>query len=144
MIFLKCQCNSYTTRREDAPTAEVGKGAERAHPLSSVLFARVKITVRCTSTQPCRKDIADRAGSGRVGLIVLKNTAIRENVSLQFRAELFNCSTGRPRAFHRRVGVITSTSATSPQVQFGLKLLWLGDRVRADRNRAVQWQEPST
>jgi Carboxypeptidase regulatory-like domain/TonB-dependent Receptor Plug Domain len=74
-------------------------------------------------------------------LSVLKDTAIREEVHLQFRAELFNilnranfntpnlivavlppASTtpqGNPAA-----GSITSTSTTSRQVQFGLKLLW--------------------
>jgi hypothetical protein len=66
---------------------------------------------------------------------LLKDTRIRERMSLQFRAEIFNLlnranfnqpnavvftpSGGSPTA-----GVITSTSTTSRQVQFGLKLLW--------------------
>jgi len=68
---------------------------------------------------------------------VLKDTAIRERLRLQFRAEIFNLP--RPRNFntpnlivfnsaHRRqshrqsgtAGAITSTSTTSRQIQFGL------------------------
>jgi len=68
-------------------------------------------------------------------LSVLKNTAIRENVNLQFRAELFNLLNRAnfntpnaivftPTGVSPTAGVITSTSTTSRQVQFGLKLLW--------------------
>jgi hypothetical protein len=66
---------------------------------------------------------------------VLKDTAIRERLALQFRAELFNLlnranfSTPNlivftPSGLSPTAGVITSTSTTSRQVQFGLKLLW--------------------
>ena len=72
---------------------------------------------------------------------VLKDTKLRERLSLQFRAELFNLldranfntpnlivftpptaknQTGASGA----AGAITSTSTSSRQVQFGLKLLW--------------------
>ena len=68
-------------------------------------------------------------------LSFLKNTAIRENVNLQFRAELFNlldranfntpnAIVFTPTGVSPTAGVITSTSTTSRQVQFGLKLLW--------------------
>jgi len=66
---------------------------------------------------------------------LLKDTRIREQLNLQFRAEIFNLL--KPREFQlaqrRRLyssgpsptaGVITSTSTTSRQVQFSLKLLW--------------------
>lgn len=66
---------------------------------------------------------------------VLKNTQIRERLNLQFRAELFNllnranfnqpnAVTFTPSGVSPTAGVITSTSTTSRQVQFGLKLLW--------------------
>jgi len=66
---------------------------------------------------------------------VLKDTAIRERFTLQFRAELFNLlnranfNTPNPIVFtpsgvSPTAGVITSTSTTSRQIQFGLKLLW--------------------
>jgi hypothetical protein len=68
-------------------------------------------------------------------LSFLKNTAIRENINLQFRAELFNlldranfntpnAIVFTPTGVSPTAGVITSTSTTSRQVQFGLKLLW--------------------
>jgi hypothetical protein len=72
---------------------------------------------------------------------VLKNTAIRERLSLQFRAEIFNilnrANFNTPNlivftpptatnltGLSGTAGAITSTSTTAPQVQFGLKLLW--------------------
>jgi hypothetical protein len=66
---------------------------------------------------------------------VLKDTRIRERVNLQFRAEIFNLLNRAnfnlpnavvftPSGVSPTAGVITSTSTTSRQVQFGLKLLW--------------------
>jgi hypothetical protein len=66
---------------------------------------------------------------------VLKEMRIRERLSLQFRAEIFNLlnrtNFNQPNAIvftpsgvSPTAGVITSTSTTSRQVQFGLKLLW--------------------
>lgn len=66
---------------------------------------------------------------------VLKNTPIRERMTLQFRAELFNILNKAnfntpnavvftPSGTSPTAGLITSTSTTSRQVQFGLKLLW--------------------
>ena len=72
---------------------------------------------------------------------ILKDTAIRERLRLQFRAELFNIlnranfntpnlivavlppGTSAPQG-NPAAGSITSTSTSSRQVQFGLKLLW--------------------
>ncbi len=72
---------------------------------------------------------------------VMKNIAIHERLNLQFRAELFNLlnranfntpnlilavlppGSTVPQA-NPAAGAITSTSTTSRQVQFGLKLLW--------------------
>jgi autotransporter translocation and assembly factor TamB len=67
----------------------------------------------------------------------LKDTKITEKLGLQFRAEFFNAlnranfntpnliaftsATGAPSP---TAGVITSTSTTSRQIQFGLKLIW--------------------
>jgi len=66
---------------------------------------------------------------------VLKDTRIRERLNLQFRAEIFNLLNRAnfnlpnavvftPSGVSPTAGVITSTSTTSRQVQFGLKLLW--------------------
>ncbi len=66
---------------------------------------------------------------------LLKDTAIRERLRLQFRAELFNLLnranfntpnliTFTPTGLSPTAGVITSTSTTARQAQFGLKLLW--------------------
>ncbi len=72
---------------------------------------------------------------------VLKNTAIRERLSLQFRAEVFNIlnranfntpslivftppTATNLTGLSGTAGAITSTSTTARQVQFGLKLLW--------------------
>jgi hypothetical protein len=72
---------------------------------------------------------------------VLKDTRIRERLSLQFRAEIFNLldranfntpnlivftppTAANPTGLSGTAGAITSTSTTSRQVQFGLKLLW--------------------
>ena len=68
---------------------------------------------------------------------LLKDTRITEKLGLQFRAEFFNIlnhanfntpnlitytsATGAPSP---TAGVITSTSTTSRQIQFGLKLIW--------------------
>ncbi len=68
-------------------------------------------------------------------LSFLKSTPIRESLNLQFRAELFNlldranfntpnAVTFTPSGVSPTAGVITSTSTTSRQIQFGLKLLW--------------------
>jgi hypothetical protein len=68
-------------------------------------------------------------------LSFLKETRIRERSTLQFRAELFNilnrANFNTPNAIvftptgaSPTAGVITSTSTTARQVQFGLKLLW--------------------
>ena len=76
-------------------------------------------------------------GIAELDFSALKKTAITERVSLQFRAEFFNvlnrANFGIPNAvvfssatsgISPTAGVITSTSTTSRQIQFGLKLLW--------------------
>jgi hypothetical protein len=66
---------------------------------------------------------------------LLKDTPLREGLNLQFRAELFNlldranfntpnAVTFTPTGVSPTAGVITGTSTTSRQIQFGLKLLW--------------------
>ncbi|HJT01776.1 MAG TPA: carboxypeptidase-like regulatory domain-containing protein, partial [Terriglobales bacterium] len=66
---------------------------------------------------------------------VLKETALRERLALQFRAEFFNLLNRAnfntpnliaftPSGVSGTAGAISSTSTTSRQVQFGLKLIW--------------------
>jgi hypothetical protein len=66
---------------------------------------------------------------------VLKDTRIRESFGVQFRAEIFNLLNRAnfntpnlivftPTGLSGSAGAITSTTTTSRQVQFGLKLLW--------------------
>ena len=68
-------------------------------------------------------------------LSFLKDTAIRERLRVQFRAELFNVLNRAnfntpnlisftPTGVSPTAGVITSTATTARQAQFGLKLLW--------------------
>jgi len=68
-------------------------------------------------------------------LSFLKDTPIHERLKLQFRAEIFNLLNRAnlntpnsivftPAGVSPTAGVVTSTSTTSRQVQFGLKLLW--------------------
>jgi len=65
----------------------------------------------------------------------MKETRIRERLNLQFRAEIFNLLNRAnfntpnlivftPSGVSGTAGAITSTSTTSRQVQFGLKLIW--------------------
>jgi hypothetical protein len=72
---------------------------------------------------------------------VLKDMSIREGLRLEFRAEIINLlnranfntpnlivftppTTASPTGLSGTAGAVTSTSTTSRQVQFGLKLLW--------------------
>ncbi|HKT26318.1 MAG TPA: carboxypeptidase-like regulatory domain-containing protein [Terriglobales bacterium] len=65
----------------------------------------------------------------------VKNTKLRESLDLQFRAEIFNLLNRAnfntpnlivftPSGVSGTAGAITSTSTSSRQIQFGLKLLW--------------------
>ena len=65
----------------------------------------------------------------------VKDTALRERLSLQFRAEIFNLLDRAnfntpnlivftPSGVSGTAGAISSTSTTARQVQFGVKLLW--------------------
>jgi hypothetical protein len=74
-------------------------------------------------------------GLGTWDFSAVKDTAIRERMTLQFRAEIFNLLNRAnfntpnlivftPSGLSGTAGAITSTSTTSRQVQFALKLLW--------------------
>ncbi len=83
------------------------------------------------------RDSLTGAGLAELDLSATKKFAISERVNLQFRAEFFNIlnhtnfNTPNPIVFSSATsgpltsaGLITSTSTTSRQIQFGLKLLW--------------------
>jgi len=68
-------------------------------------------------------------------LSVFKTAKLRERLSLQVRAEMFNLLnranfntpsliTFTPSGVSGTAGAISSTATTSRQVQFGLKLVW--------------------
>ena len=74
-------------------------------------------------------------GLANVDLSLLKNTAISERFGLQFRAEFFNALNHTNLAapnpivfsgtgFSPSAGLITTTTTTSRQIQFGLKLIY--------------------
>jgi hypothetical protein len=74
-------------------------------------------------------------GLGTWDFSAVKDTTIRERLTVQFRAEIFNLLNRAnfntpnlivftPTGLSGTAGAITSTSTTSRQVQFGLKLLW--------------------
>lgn len=83
------------------------------------------------------RDTLTGPGIAELDISALKRTALTERTSLQFRAEFFNVANhtnfGTPNAVvftsastipAPTAGVITSTSTTSRQIQFGLKLLF--------------------
>jgi hypothetical protein len=81
------------------------------------------------------RDTLSGPGLATWDLSFLKDLKIREKLNLEFRAELFNllnrANFNTPNAIvftptgtSPTAGLITSTSTTSRQVQFGLKLLW--------------------
>ena len=83
------------------------------------------------------RNVLTGPGLGTWDFSVMKNTHLAEKLNLQFRAEIFNLlnrvnldtpnlivytsATGSPSPV---AGTFTSTSTSSRQVQFGLKLLW--------------------
>jgi Carboxypeptidase regulatory-like domain len=83
------------------------------------------------------RDTLTGPGLATLDFSILKNTKISEKLNLQFRGEFFNIlnranfGTPNPVVFSSAstipaptAGLITSTSTTSRQIQFGLKLLW--------------------
>ncbi|MGC1300159.1 MAG: TonB-dependent receptor [Alloacidobacterium sp.] len=81
------------------------------------------------------RDTLNGPGLGTWDFSAVKDTAIRERLTLQFRAELFNLLNRAnfntpnlivftPSGVSGTAGTISSTSTTSRQVQFALKLLW--------------------
>jgi hypothetical protein len=82
-----------------------------------------------------RRDSLVGPGLATWDFSAVKETAIHERLALQFRAELFNLLNRAnfntpnlivftPSGVSGTAGAITSTSTTSRQVQFALKLLW--------------------
>ena len=81
------------------------------------------------------RDTLTGPGLGTWDFSAVKDTRIRERLDVQFRAELFNLLNRAnfntpnlivftPTGVSGTAGAITSTSTTSRQVQFALKLLW--------------------
>ena len=84
------------------------------------------------------RNILQGPGLAELDLSAAKKFYLSERFNLQFRAELFNLlnranfntpnpvvfAAAAPATASPTAGVITSTSTTSRQVQFGLKLLW--------------------
>ena len=83
------------------------------------------------------RDTLAGPGLTELDISAIKNTAVTEHVNLQFRAEFFNVlnhanfSTPNPVVYTSATatpattaGLITATSTTSRQIQFGLKLLF--------------------
>lgn len=81
------------------------------------------------------RDTLNGPGLATWDFSALKNTAVSERLTIQFRAELFNLLNRAnfntpnlivftPNGVSGTAGAITSTSTTSRQVQFALKLLW--------------------
>jgi hypothetical protein len=83
------------------------------------------------------RNILQGPGLAETDVSLTKKVSFSERLSLQFRAEFFNLfnhtnfSTPNPVVFASATGrasptagVITATSTSSRQIQFGLKLLW--------------------
>ncbi len=82
-----------------------------------------------------RRDSLTGPGIATWDLSMMKDAPVRERLSTQFRAEFFNILNRAnfntpnlvvftPSGVSPTAGVITSTSTTSRQIQFALKLLW--------------------
>ncbi|HEY4049926.1 MAG TPA: carboxypeptidase regulatory-like domain-containing protein [Acidobacteriaceae bacterium] len=82
-----------------------------------------------------RRDTLTGPGLATWDFSAVKETALHERLTLQFRSEIFNLLNRAnfntpnlivftPSGISGTAGVITSTSTTSRQVQFALKLLW--------------------
>ncbi len=82
-----------------------------------------------------RRDSLTGPGLATWDMSMLKDTSLYGRLRLQFRAEIFNILNRAnfntpnlvvftPSGVSPTAGVITSTSTTSRQIQFGLKLLW--------------------
>ena len=82
-----------------------------------------------------RRDSLTGPGIATWDFSMMKDTAVHERFSTQFRAEFFNILNRAnfntpnlvaftPSGVSPTAGVITSTSTTSRQIQFALKLLW--------------------
>ena len=82
-----------------------------------------------------RRDTLRGPGIATWDFSMMKDTAVRERFSTEFRAEFFNILNHAnfntpnlvvftPSGVSPTAGVITSTSTTSRQIQFALKLLW--------------------
>ncbi|MDQ2777088.1 MAG: hypothetical protein M3Y57_19535 [Acidobacteriota bacterium] len=83
------------------------------------------------------RDVLTGPGLATLDFSALKELPLSEKLKLQFRSEFFNIlnhtnfSTPNPVVFtsagsapSSTAGVISATSTTSRQIQFGLKLLW--------------------
>jgi len=81
------------------------------------------------------RDTLPGPGLAALDTSLTKDTRILERLNLQFRAEFFNllnhanfntpnAITFTPTGVSPTAGLITSTSSSSRQIQFGLKLLW--------------------
>ena len=81
------------------------------------------------------RDTLNGPGLGTWDFSTFKDTRVRERMNVEFRAELFNLLNRAnfntpnlivftPTGISGTAGAITSTSTTSRQVQFALKLLW--------------------
>ena len=81
------------------------------------------------------RDTLNGPGLATWDFSTLKNTSVSERLTIQFRAEIFNLLNRAnfntpnlivftPTGVSGTAGAITSTSTTSRQVQFALKLLW--------------------
>jgi hypothetical protein len=81
------------------------------------------------------RSVYNGPGLGNLDVSLLKDTRVMERAQLQFRAEFFNVSNhtnlGTPNAtvfsngaISSSAGVITATTTTSRQIQFGLKLVF--------------------
>ena len=128
-----CTCGTYVPQRPNlVPGRTSGKLAQRSPALwfDPTAYAAPKAGVQGTVT----RNVLRGPGTAEFDFSALKNFAISERLTAQFRAEAFNIinhpNFGNPTANSANnissgnAGSITQTSFDNRDLQFALKLLW--------------------
>jgi hypothetical protein len=124
-----CTCGTYVPQR---PNLAPGRTSGRlAHPSPFHWFDPTAYVVPTAGYQgTVTRNVLRGPGTAEVDFSAIKNFAVYERLTAQFRAEAFNIinhpNFGNPSAniSTGNVGTVTATSFDNRDLQFALKLLW--------------------